>query len=155
MPTGSPLAEGPGQGSGGEAEHAVIESLDLRAESRLALTQQIEEGLAYQKVRELQAALSLPMHALAEALAVSPRTLSRRKDEGRLTPEESDRLVRLGVLFDRAVQLFEGDEEAARDWFRGSNQALGGQSPLSVAHTFVGAQEVLNLAGRLEHGVHS
>lgn len=133
----------------------MIRSLDLRAESRLELTQQIEEGLPYEKVEKLQEALSLPKEELAEAISVSPRTLSRRREEGRLTSGESDRLIQLGVLFDRALQLFEGDEEAARDWFRGSNRALGGRSPLGVAHTFVGAQEVLNLAGRLEHGVHS
>lgn len=146
-----PRDPAPGEGP----NHVVIESLDLKAESRLNLSKQIEEGLSYQKVKRLQEALALPKEDLAQAMAISPRTLARRKEKGTLTAEESDRLVQLGFLFDRAVHLFEGDAAAARDWFRGENRALGGQSPLDIAHTFVGAQEVLNLAGRLEHGVYS
>lgn len=157
MPTSAPLPKGPSSSKkeGKRPDHVVIQSLDLKAESRLDLTQQIEEGLPYSKVKRLEEILSLPKEDLAKAIAVSPRTLARRKEEGRLKPEESDRLVQLGFLFDRAVHLFEGDVDAARDWFRGEKRALGGRSPLGVAHTFVGAQEVLNLAGRLEHGVYA
>lgn len=155
MPTSAAAPKPRDPATEGGPDHVVIESLDLKAESRLDLSQQIEEGLPYGKVQRLQEALSLPKEELAQAMAISPRTLARRKDKGTLTAEESDRLVQLGFLFDRAVHLFEGDAEAARDWFRADNRALGGRSPLDVAHTFVGAQEVLNLAGRLEHGVYS
>jgi uncharacterized protein (DUF2384 family) len=38
-------------------------------------------------------------------------------------------------------------------WLRSPNRALGGESPLALSKTEVGAREVENLIGRLEHGV--
>jgi len=77
----------------------------------------------------------------------------RRKSEGRLKPDESDRLVRASRLFDKAVDLFEGDAPAATQWFKTSQPALAGQAPIQFARTEVGAREVEDLIGRLEHGV--
>ena len=86
---------------------------------------------------------------------ISPRTLARRKDEGRLRPDESDRLVRVARIFGRAIDLFEGNAPAARQWLGKPNTALGGASPLEMVTSEVGAREIVGLIGRLEHGVFS
>jgi len=44
---------------------------------------------------------------------------------------------------------------AAIDWLRSRNQALGGATPLSLLDTDAGAEDVMDLLGRIEHGVHS
>ena len=54
---------------------------------------------------------------------------------------------------DMAVALFEGDIAAARKWLQMPQRGLGGETPLDFASTEVGAREVENLIGRLEHGV--
>lgn len=131
----------------------MIRSLNLEASSPLAVADQIEEGLGYEKLEALQNALQLSGEQIAEAIGISPRTLSRRKDRRVLTHTESDRVVQLGMLFDEAVMLFDGELEAARDWFKRPNRALDDKAPLAVANTFVGAREVDRLIGRLEHGV--
>lgn len=138
---------------GGADLPTVIRSLDLKASSSLAVAEQIMKGLSYKKLERLQQALELPADRIATAVGVSPRTLSRRKDDGALTAEESDRLVQLGILFDEAVDLFEQEVAPARDWFKRPNRGLGGTTPLEAARTFVGAREVERLIGRLEHGV--
>ncbi len=91
----------------------------------------------------------------AEVLFMSERTLQRRKTEGRLHADESDRLLRLSRVFGKAVELFEGDTEAALRWMKKPLPALGLVSPLAMTKTEPGAIEVERLIGRTEHGVFS
>jgi putative toxin-antitoxin system antitoxin component (TIGR02293 family) len=95
----------------------------------------------------------LPWEKIARFVAIPQRTLSRRQSEGKLQPDESDRVWRASAIFDMAVDLFEGDVAAARQWLQAPQSALGGEMPLDFASTEVGAREVENLIGRLEHGV--
>jgi putative toxin-antitoxin system antitoxin component (TIGR02293 family) len=81
-------------------------------------------------------------------------TLHRRKADGRLGPAESDRLVRFARLLGRAIEVMESGE-AARQWLCSPQFGLGGAVPLEYAGTEVGAREVENLLGRIEHGVYS
>jgi len=66
---------------------------------------------------------------------------------------ESDRLVRAIGVFHSAVDVFNGDISAAREWMSAPTGGLAGQSPLLLLGTGVGAAAVLDLLGRLEHGV--
>ncbi len=102
----------------------------------------------------LQAEMAIAAGDLATTTNIALRTLTRRKSEGRLRTDESERLYRISALYDRAVQVL-GDKEAARHWFKTPKQALGGRSPLEYADTEPGAREVEDLLGRLEHGVFS
>ncbi|CAN5591008.1 hypothetical protein BH24ACI3_BH24ACI3_04140 [soil metagenome] len=89
------------------------------------------------------------------AVGISPRTLSRRRVEKKLSPAESDRLVSVSRLLSLSIDLFEGDIPGAIRWFTRPNRALGRIAPLEASTTEVGAREVENLIGRLEHGVFS
>jgi putative toxin-antitoxin system antitoxin component (TIGR02293 family) len=71
---------------------------------------------------------------------------------GRLQKEESERVVRLQRLFDKALDVFE-DRAAAQSWFNSPQLALGRKTPLDYADTELGAREVENLLSRIEHGV--
>ena len=112
------------------------------------------EGLPVSELDDLQAALDLPLVSLAGLLGISKATLQRRKKEERLTPEESDRVVRYARLMGRAVDVLDS-QDAARQWLRAPQAGLGGETPLDYARTEVGAREVENLLGRIEHGVYS
>lgn len=57
------------------------------------------------------------------------------------------------TVFDRAVELFQGDEAAASQWLQSPAPALGNVAPLVMAETEDGAREVENLIGRISHGV--
>jgi putative toxin-antitoxin system antitoxin component (TIGR02293 family) len=97
---------------------------------------------------------SISASRLAVAAGIPLRTLGRRKEQGRLTLAESERVFRLATLFEKATQVL-GDRENARQWIASPKKALGGRSPLEYADTEVGAREVEDLLGRLEHGVFS
>jgi len=89
---------------------------------------------------------------LARALDIPARTLARRKKEGVLSRVESEKLVRLALVVERAVQVFE-DQRSALDWIKSQNPSLGGTSPLSLLDTDLGSVAVVNTLGRIEQGV--
>ncbi len=110
-------------------------------------------GLPYTSVTRFHSASGLPVAHIADLVQVPRRTLMRRKAAGRLQPLESERLLRMAMLFDRALELFEGDADAARRWLATPIKALAGETPWDFARTEIGAREVEDVIGRLEHGV--
>ncbi len=70
-----------------------------------------------------------------------------------LQRDDRDRLIRAARVVDKAVGLFEGDRRAAIEWLQTPQPALAGQKPLDFAQTDIGAREVEDLIGRLEHGI--
>ena len=119
----------------------------------LTVIAQLKKGLPYDAVQQFHKKTQLPVEAINRVTRISARTLARRKAAGRLTCEESERLFRLSQIFDKAVALFDGDMAAARVWLETPNRALGQETPLTLAESEIGAGEVENLIGRLEHGV--
>ena len=122
----------------------------LDAEELIA---RIRRGVEYSVVAQLQIAMDLSVGELSWLVDIAPRTLSRRKNEGKLSKDESERAVRIRRLWERALEVFEGDAVRAREWFRTPVFSLGEKSPLEFSDTEPGAQEVLALLGRIEHGL--
>jgi putative toxin-antitoxin system antitoxin component (TIGR02293 family) len=118
------------------------------------LIEALRAGLPVQELHDLQASLDLPMEKLFPMLGISKATLHRRKADGRLGQAESDRVVRFAQLMGKAVKVLES-EENARQWLTSPQFGLGGAVPLDYAETEVGAREVEDLLGRIEHGVYS
>ncbi len=102
----------------------------------------------------LSKSLEIPADLLAPRLGMSRATLHRRKREGRLSPGESDLVLRFARLMGRA-RIVLGGEDQARQWLRSPQFGLGGAVPLDYADTEIGAREVEDLLGRIEHGVYS
>jgi len=132
----------------------VREALARELRSSSDLRGRILEGLPYAAAESVMLELDLDSVEMSEALNVSRRTLSRRKDEKRLHPDESDRLYRVARIAARAEEVFGGKEKAAA-WLRRANRALGGDQPLALVRTDLGALQVEEVLGRIEHGVAS
>lgn len=135
-----------------EGNHYVA-LLGLRRYDAPHVVEQIRHGLSFAALARLQRNTGLSWQTLAEVVSIPERTLARRKESGRLDPDESDRLVRAARVFARAIQLFEGDVDGARQWLLTPRPALGGIAPLVFAKTDIGALEVDRVIGRLEHGI--
>jgi putative toxin-antitoxin system antitoxin component (TIGR02293 family) len=133
--------------------HAYVSLLGLRTYDTAQLHSRVREGLSYEAFERLRRVLNLPASGAAKLVQIPPRTLARRKEAKRFEPEESDRLIRLSRLVGLALQLFEGDLEETRSWLTTAHTALADQAPLEFATTGIGAREVENLIGRLEHGI--
>jgi putative toxin-antitoxin system antitoxin component (TIGR02293 family) len=93
---------------------------------------------------------------LKPAMVVSIATLRRRsKPPGRLTPEESDRLLRILRMHCKAVQFF-GDPNLAQQWMRRPAPLLPGEqsvSPQALAIFDSGARLLEGLMDRTTHGI--
>lgn len=115
------------------------------------LIRSVKQGISFNEFEQLQAKLGVSTALLATVVGISERTLARRKQEGRLQPDESDRLYRIVRLYQRAVEVL-GDA-AAREWLTGPKRFLGGKTPLEFADTEIGAYEIDQALGRFEHGI--
>lgn len=119
------------------------------------LVRRVGEGFPYEVLENFRESVGLSAGEVADLVQINPRTLSRRKREGRLHADESDRVLRLSRVYGRALGLFGGDLGRARRWLSTPKVALGGETPLDYSRVDVGAQEVVDLIGRIEHGVPS
>lgn len=140
---------------GAAAPGGYLALIGLKPLDPLVLLEKIEHGLPFEALERFQRNVDLSTREMTDLVRISPRTLARRKEEGRLSSEESDRLVRASRIVGRALELFEADATAAMGWMRSPQRALGGAAPLAVAGTDVGAREVEDLIGRLERGIPS
>jgi putative toxin-antitoxin system antitoxin component (TIGR02293 family) len=138
-------------GSPGPHYYAVL--LGLQNYELVQLMERVERGLSYNALERFQRNIAWSYVDVLDWLQISPRTLTRRRKQGRLTPEESDRLLRASRIFAKAVGLFEGDPHAAADWLSSPQRALGGAIPVDFAKTEIGSREVESLIERLEEGV--
>ena len=125
-----------------------------RAKRRSALDwiDVLRKGMPAAAIASLARALHLSQTDLATTLGIPERTLARRKREGVLNSDESAKLLRLARVVERANHVFE-DFEAALAWLKSPNAALRGAAPLSLLDTDIGAENVLDTLGRIEHGV--
>lgn len=140
--------------SGKPGTHAYVILLGLQKNYDAGtLLDSVAKGLPFQAFARLQRNLELSAERLQEIVQIPERTLSRRRKEGRLRPDESDRLLRAGRLFAQAIELFDGDAEAARRWLGKPQTVLGGVVPWDLARSELGAREIETAIGRIEHGV--
>ena len=138
-------------GAPGPNAHVVL--LGLSAFDTFDLVAAIRKGFRYETFERFRRNIALPVETIMALVNIPRRTLTRRKLEGRFAPEESDRLVRASRIYSKALQLFDGDREAASHWLVAPQRGLGGGIPVALSSTEVGAREVERLIDRLEHGV--
>lgn len=135
--------------------HSYAILLGMRKLDWPDILQTVERGFQFSALEHFLRNVSLPTEQALEWIQIAPRTLTRRKEQGQLMPDESDRLLRAARVLGKALELFEGDRDSAVEWLQAPQPALGGATPLSIAKTDFGAREVEGLIGRLEHGVYS
>jgi putative toxin-antitoxin system antitoxin component (TIGR02293 family) len=120
-----------------------------------ALIDRMKAGFPFSKLARFQKATGFTADQIGEWVGISRRTMARRREEGRLNSEESDRLLRAERLYEKVLALFDGEISAARQWMSMSQRTFSGRTPLEFATTDIGTREVERLVGRLEHGVFS
>lgn len=92
--------------------------------------------------------------SLAVLIGMSSSTYQRRKREQKLTRNESEGVYRYAALLERTKAVF-GNDEKTRTWLNSPIKALGDRVPLDYAKTEPGANLVMQVLGRLEHGSYS
>ena len=128
--------------------------LHARAKHPHELIRRIQKGLRFSELQALQGKIDMPLEQLAGKLSISRSTLQRRKTAGRLSSDESGKVMRFSQLLEHATKVF-GNVDRARGWLKHPQRGLGGAIPLDYAETEIGAREVDRLLGRIDYGVYS
>lgn len=122
--------------------HGYVSLLGLRTFELPDLLRSIEGGLAYRAFEQFVEHTGLGEERAAEFADIPRRTLTERRDEGRFTRAESDRLVRAARIFGAALTLFQGDQATATAWLLSAQPSLNGSAPVDLGRTDLGAREV-------------
>lgn len=130
-----------------------LRSADLKDHVKMAAL--ALQGLDPDVALDLSKRLGISQERFSELAQIPKTTLHRRiKDRQPLDQNESERVIRLFGIYQKAVDVFEDEDRAAR-WFSSRPKALGGKTPLEFMETEPGARYVDKLLGRIEHGVFS
>ena len=119
------------------------------------LIDRIKEGIKASSFEMVTEAYGIPMSEGYKIMRIPQSTLRRRIKEGKLLPEESDRVYRYAELMTLATEMMQQNSSRAATWFKTPMDIFGGETPLQHAMTEVGAREVEGLIGRVRHGVFS
>lgn len=112
----------------------------------------VRAGLPYSALEHVREHLEVSDELLGQALGVSSRTLSRRRETGVLTTDESDRLVILAEVVALACQAFDSTDRA-REWLLEPHSLLGDESPLEHMDTVTGMEEVKTMLYHIEYSM--
>jgi putative toxin-antitoxin system antitoxin component (TIGR02293 family) len=121
-------------------------------ESQLTV-EKIRAGFSFGVFKHLRDALGLTDAELAQHLLIPIRTFRRRTQTKSFDREQSDRLARIATVYVNAAKIF--GPIPAREWMKTPLPALGGNTPLGLCDTSLGASEVEDLIGRIDYGVYS
>lgn len=117
----------------------------------LAILHEVETGIPAATVDRLALRLS-PEDKSFKFRIIPKATYERRKREKRLSPIESERVVRLARVYDAALSVWKEDE-AAQGFLARPHALLDGRKPLDVAlGSGLGADAVIEILLQLEHG---
>jgi putative toxin-antitoxin system antitoxin component (TIGR02293 family) len=120
------------------------------SERSLILVEQIRKGIPSRVYTDVAKRLGLTKTELATKLRISPRTVLDRNRK-RLSAQESEKMLRVGQIFDEAEEVF-GSAEEAKTWINSGQRGLGGRKPLELLDTDVGAGTVRDLLSAIKYG---
>ena len=130
--------------------------LGLHAKSLFDIEQEAEKGFSPETVNIIKNELNLSYKEILKNIGTSNTTFHRIKNtkSKRLSRDVSIRVYQYARLLERATEVLGGREEA-REWLHEPLLAIGNRTPIDVARTGLGVEQVLQVLGQLEYGVYS
>jgi len=116
----------------------------------------IVAGIAPDILIRLIESVRSDMKTICHLTGISRSTVNRKLRHGTpLTPVQGTRVYGVIQALDAAISLHDGDLAMAMSWLHCSAKGLGGEKPADVLATPMGVQAVVELIGRIEHGIAS
>jgi len=120
-----------------------------------ALLKVIRDGITYEEFDRVKDNSGLSLSDWANYLNLSERTLLRyAKNDENLDKGTSERVIEIALLQERAVEVF-GNISVFHDWINTPLRALGNVKPKDFLDSSIGIQILMNVLGRIEHGIPS
>ncbi len=119
----------------------------------LPTLEEIRGGASAELLADLKGTLGLSDSALSRTVGIPRQTMLRRLSQGTLSRHEGDRAALVARVVNTAIEYFDGDRQSAVEWLKSPAPAFDGETPLERSRTILGANEVIDLLGRLAHGI--
>ena len=133
----------------------AINQTSQQSDTTHKLTRMVRQGLPPSAAEHIAEYYGLSYQQVSELIGISIRTLERHRRENKpLSPVQSDRLLRYARVAARTEAVFE-NTWAAQNWLKRANPALGGEIPMYLLDTEMGAKQVDDVLVRIEYGVYS
>ena len=114
----------------------------------------IVTGVSPEIIIRLVKSVRSDIKTICHLVGISKSTIIRKLKNGiPLTPEQGSRVYSVIQVLDAAISLHNGDFAMAMSWLHCPAKGLGGEIPMNILTTPSGVQAVVDLIGRIEHGV--
>jgi putative toxin-antitoxin system antitoxin component (TIGR02293 family) len=131
---------------------AVFKAFVARETPRAKKIDVIRGGVAARVVDDMVEYLDVPKNVIFGVLHIPESTAHKLiKDDRNLDAGASERVVRVADIMRLAEETL-GGREAATQWLKSPNLALGGATPLSMLDTEPGASEVGRILSSINYG---
>ncbi len=140
------------RGSAGSQQVRVSSFAELLTVDPLARIALVRGGLPAVALQSAAELLSLSQVDLLTALRIPVSTFTAHMRERKpLSPDESDKLIRLAEVVKAAVVVF-GDSDEGKAWVTDTILSLGGKRPVDLLDTQDGFTLVMQTLGRVQFG---
>lgn len=136
-------------GSKSEITFEILAKNAIAAPKAIAF---IDESLPASVIRQAVDYLDIQQGDLLRLLGIAPSSFHRKlAADGKLSHADGERVFRLAEVTRLSTEVF-GDAASASDWLQRDNAALGGQPPLAMFTTDIGAREVRRVLNVINYG---
>jgi len=126
--------------------------LKQRIRRDVELEDAVREGLPARSLRSLAERTLTTLGQLQAVTRIDRSTFARRvRLRAKLKTDESDRVVRVARIAALAIEAMGREDGLA--WLHERNRPLGERIPIELLETDVGARQVEQVLGRIEHGI--
>jgi len=112
------------------------------------------DGITKRVFQQIRSFTGLSSKYFATFTHVGTRTIQRKKDNEKISPEASERAVLIGKLFYRGEKVF-GNKEKFQSWMNSSIPSLDRRKPKEMLDTITGISMIEDELIRIEHGIFS
>jgi putative toxin-antitoxin system antitoxin component (TIGR02293 family) len=122
--------------------------------SEMDRVEMARKGISKKSLLRIAEISGVSIKDLAKMLPVSLRTIQRYNEGDLLDPHVSDRAILIAEVLVKGLEVL-GSREKLQTWLQTPLSALGVRPPFSLLDTGIGARMVMDVLGRIEHGVFS
>lgn len=137
--------------------HAVLGGthlLSIPLKSDLDLIALTRKGIPKNVLMMLCSLINIPLEKMSKLLHISLRTIQRKSDTDLLNSYTTEQILEIAEVITKGIEVF-GTIDAFNHWLSSEIHALNGHKPIDYLDTSFGTGMLLDILGRLEHGVYS
>ena len=130
----------------------LLETKSGRQFETVQVVKSLEQGIPTSAINEIALYLDIPINGLIKYLHISNSTWHRRKNEGKLDFNLSDKVLQVSKLLEHAENVF-GNSKKVRSWFKTPSIVFEQLLPVELIGSLSGIILINDELTRIEHGV--